>query len=924
MAAILQVVNGDGEYNASGVTSFVLETGVESAGVDYTVVAIMGPQSSGKSTLLNNLVRKLNTQLIFIPYFTLINLHFLLFIFQFGTRFQEMDALTGRQQTTHGIWLASSPKVLAPPTLVMDLEGSDGRERGEDDTSFERQSALFALATADILLVNMWAKDVGREAGAGKPLLKTIFQVNLKLFQPSPGARRTVLLFVLRDRTKTPLEKLKETWEADLQRMWDSIAKPPAYENSAIVDFFEIQYAVLSNYEDRPDEFLAETTLLRRRFTEDADDSEGLLRQSAHKLPGQALSLSMGKVWEVIHDNKDLNLPAHRVMVANIRCAEIAAEQLSLFESSPDWEALAAEAQEDLVPGFGGKAAALLDAALTAYEEEARYFDAGVSSVRQETLTTELHALVRTPFDSQLALACSVALDSFRLGMITSIATTSSTATFVAKAAQCAAAALTEFDAAAATTIIPGTEWTAAAARDSLQRELVAHQAALKAAHVATVFEAAKVAVEAGVSAGAMPLLESPPLDLWPRLSAVVDREAKSAATTLSKSLHGYGLEAAEEGDVRGRVRLAARSRLMANAKEAANTALPRLKDRFQDVFQKDEQGMPRTWSPAVDIPGVAAEAKRAAAMLLSQLCIVRITASASTTTTASATAASVKSGGRDVVECAILQLAEPGSKSSTGPVGLQTLLSTNTTTITSTSALAAATTASSSSSANFDLVSASEWPNIAAEDVLLSPAQARSVWRQFSSDVALTVQQAVATQEANKLAQNKLPPFWAIATMIVLGFNEFVAVLRNPLLLALLVVLFMFGRTVYNELDVESEMSRGLLPGVMSLSAKFVPTVKAVTLRTFESGKQLLAEGGGGGGGAAGEDGGGGGGFTPSPARRVDGVAGGRVRFDTGGEGLRARKKEVEMSYSDDGGGVVGGGVVGGDLLSMDDGKDE
>lgn len=60
---------------------------------------------------------------------------------------------------------------------VMDLEGSDGRERGEDDTSFERQSALFALAAADVMLINMWAKDIGRETGAGKPLLKTIFQV---------------------------------------------------------------------------------------------------------------------------------------------------------------------------------------------------------------------------------------------------------------------------------------------------------------------------------------------------------------------------------------------------------------------------------------------------------------------------------------------------------------------------------------------------------------------------------------------------------------------------------------------------------------------------------------------------------------------------------------------------------------------------
>lgn len=89
-----------------------------------------------------------------------------------------MDALKGRNQTTQGIWFAKSTKISEPVTVVMDLEGSDGRERGEDDTSFERQSSLFALAVADILLVNMWAKDIGREAGSGKPLLKTIFQVH--------------------------------------------------------------------------------------------------------------------------------------------------------------------------------------------------------------------------------------------------------------------------------------------------------------------------------------------------------------------------------------------------------------------------------------------------------------------------------------------------------------------------------------------------------------------------------------------------------------------------------------------------------------------------------------------------------------------------------------------------------------------------
>jgi hypothetical protein len=49
-----------------------------------------------------------------------------------------MDALTGRRQTTRGVWLSAAaprPGAAPPLTLVLDLEGSDGRERGEDDAS---------------------------------------------------------------------------------------------------------------------------------------------------------------------------------------------------------------------------------------------------------------------------------------------------------------------------------------------------------------------------------------------------------------------------------------------------------------------------------------------------------------------------------------------------------------------------------------------------------------------------------------------------------------------------------------------------------------------------------------------------------------------------------------------------------------------
>lgn len=95
---------------------------------------------------------------------------------QFGTQFQERDAANGIHRTTEGVWLAIS-SAGGSPVLVMDMEGSDGRERG-DDTCFENHISLFALVSADVLLISTWAKDVGRETGSGKTLLKNLLQVS--------------------------------------------------------------------------------------------------------------------------------------------------------------------------------------------------------------------------------------------------------------------------------------------------------------------------------------------------------------------------------------------------------------------------------------------------------------------------------------------------------------------------------------------------------------------------------------------------------------------------------------------------------------------------------------------------------------------------------------------------------------------------
>jgi hypothetical protein len=79
--------------------------------------------------------------------------------------------------------------------MVMDVEGTDGRERGEDQ-DFERKSALFSLASSEILIVNMWEHQVGLYNGANMGLLKTVFEVNLGLFGKKEKYGFTKLLMI--------------------------------------------------------------------------------------------------------------------------------------------------------------------------------------------------------------------------------------------------------------------------------------------------------------------------------------------------------------------------------------------------------------------------------------------------------------------------------------------------------------------------------------------------------------------------------------------------------------------------------------------------------------------------------------------------------------------------------------------------------
>ncbi|KAK6264395.1 hypothetical protein SCA6_019829 [Theobroma cacao] len=754
-----QLIDGDGEFNVVGLDNFMRNTKLSNCGLSYAVVAIMGPQSSGKSTLLNHL---------------------------FHTNFREMDAYRGRTQTTKGIWIAHCVGI-EPFTMAMDLEGTDGRERGEDDTTFEKQSALFALAVADIVLINMWCHDIGREHAANKPLLKTVFQVMMRLFSP----RKTTLLFVIRDKTKTPLEYLEPILREDIQKIWNAVRRPEAHKDTPLSEFFNVEVTALSSYEEKEELFKEQVTELRQRFFNSISPG-GLAGDRRGVVPASGFSFSAQRIWKVIKENKDLDLPAHKVMVATVRCEEIANEKLHRLSSDEDWLALEQAGQSGPVSGFGRKLSSILETYFSEYDMETIYFDEGVRNAKRKQLESKALDCVHPAYLNLLGNLRVKALENFKSRLEQML---NKGEGFAASAHTCIKSCMLEFDQGCADAAIRQADWDASKVRDKLRRDIDAHTSSKQLS------QALSEPVES--------LFDAAGIDTWASIRKLLKRETETAASEFSTAISSFELDQPTNEKMLQDLSNYARNVVEKKAREEAGKVLIRMKDRFSTVFSHDNDSMPRVWTGKEDIKTITKDARTASLRLLSVMAAIRLDEKP------------------DKIESILFSTLMDGS-------------------------LAVASSQQRSISTSSDPLASSTWEEVSPNNTLITPVQCKSLWRQFKAETEYTVTQAISAQEAYKRTNNWLPPPWAIVAMVVLGFNEFMLLLRNPLYLMLLFVAYLLSKAMWVQMDVGGQFQHGTvrkrmrsifakfascfdLAGLISISSRFLPTVVNLLRRLAE-----------------------------------------------------------------------------------------
>ncbi|KAL6939355.1 hypothetical protein ACO0RG_003192 [Hanseniaspora osmophila] len=371
----IQLISEEKQYNSSTLEFFkkTIQNKADIDKVNYHVISVFGSQSSGKSTLLNNL---------------------------FHTNFDTMDAQVKRQQTTKGIWLGHAKEVATTASehmkpdrdlFVLDVEGSDGAERGEDQ-EFERKAALFALAVSEVLIINMWEHQVGLYQGNNMELLKTVFEVNLSLFGKSKmEGHKVLLLFVIRDHIGvTPIESLKASLLNELEKMWEGLSKPQGTESTTIFDFFDFEFKGIGHKYLQYDQFVADVKTLGDSFTTKNPAESYFKPEYHHNLPLDGWNLYSESCWMTIENSVELDLPTQQILVAKFKTKEFSDAAFEKFKNEFEGYNHTDLTHEDIAKHLSS----LKMSCFLAYDEFASRYNKQVYQDERQVLSENVHHIL--------------------------------------------------------------------------------------------------------------------------------------------------------------------------------------------------------------------------------------------------------------------------------------------------------------------------------------------------------------------------------------------------------------------------------------------------------------------------------------------------------------------------------------------------
>jgi len=372
------------------------------------------------------------------------------------------------------------------------------------------------------------------------------------------------------------------------------------------------------------------------------------------RIPADGFSNYAERVWDQIVNNKDLDLPTQQELLAQFRCDEIYREVLVAFdEAIVPLEEKQAEGVNSGKPtvlknlGSIGKSARVKT--IKSFEVEASRYNKGVYTKKRVELEGKIDARLKTLYQSQLSAAHKVGVTSFSdavAGAVKAGQKKGASYEFADIVERAKVVALKQFETEARSLAIEGVPWSNFKQQYNLyEKDLDEVSGRLRKEEMRRLATRTERWVRSRLSdsiglefnklgsgrggSGAPEGSEKPSTekDLWDRIWNVFIDTVKDAEKRFVDRAKSFN--ASQEEIEVGLWRLRRKSwgvlRAKIDEEVMEGNILLKLRENFEDKFRYDEAGVPRIWRPTDDIEGAYTKAKESTLTLIPLLSRFRL-----------------------------------------------------------------------------------------------------------------------------------------------------------------------------------------------------------------------------------------------------------------------------------------------------------
>ncbi|GJY64689.1 protein root hair defective 3 [Tanacetum coccineum] len=447
-------------------------------------------------------------------------------------------------------------------------------------------------------------------------------------------------------------EKLNTTSKKLSRGLWrlHYTSQKPTKQNHEFSDVFNIQVVVLVSYEEKEEQFRRGMIAISYKLTVDSLREKffqsiapgGLAGDRQVDVLASDFSFNAQRIWEVIKANKDLDLPAHKVMVATIRCQEIAKETYSLFVANEDWLELedaiqshpvqgfanedSEAVQSHLVPGYGDtlisllyKCLSWLYKCLSSYDDATFHYETSVRLEERNQLEQKLVQLVQPAYRLLLDHLRSVTLKNFKTALDHDLNTGQG---FAMAARDCTNKFTRLFDEQYASIKIAN--WESANIGVRFSRDISSHVTDARTAKLSELTNRYELKLKEALSYVGE-LLREGHGDVWPAIREYYNRETQKVASEFSFALASFEMDEHDKADMISELMNYASRQVEPKTKEVAREVLYIMKDRYTSIFYHDNDLRPRSWTAEDDIQAITRIAQTSSLKVLSVLAAIRL-----------------------------------------------------------------------------------------------------------------------------------------------------------------------------------------------------------------------------------------------------------------------------------------------------------